>query len=32
MNAKQKGNQANCRKLVHRWRARQRTPDVWEIG
>ena len=23
---------ANCRKLVHRWRARQRTPDVWEIG
>lgn len=21
----------NCRKLVHRWRARQRTPDVREL-
>lgn len=23
--------QANCRKLVHRWRDRQRTPDVREL-
>ena len=22
---------ANCRKLVHRWRPRQRTPDVREL-
>jgi hypothetical protein len=22
---------ANCRKLVHRWRDRQRTPDVREV-
>jgi Holliday junction resolvase len=23
---------ANCRKLVHRWRARRRTPDVREVS
>jgi Holliday junction resolvase len=23
---------ANCRKLVHRWRDRQRLPDVREVG
>jgi hypothetical protein len=22
----------NCRKLIHRWRDRQRTPDVRELG
>ena len=22
---------ANCRKLIHRWRARQRLPDVREV-
>jgi Holliday junction resolvase len=23
---------ANCRKLIHRWRDRQRLPDVREVG
>jgi hypothetical protein len=29
---RQAGAPPNCRKLVHRWRDRQRLPDVREIG